>query len=1393
MALCGYRMLLLANCAILAAGAGRREPVPLFFLANHGQAPPAVRFMAKAPGLTAYFSPGEVLFRMAGKTLRMHFEGAVRASRLEAGNRLPGAANFLTGPKDRWLLAQPLYAGVVYRNLYPGIDMLYGGAGPNLKSEFVVAPRADLSAIHVRYLGGGKLRIGEDGSLAILTGAEEFREEAPIVYQERDGRRVAVDARFVLTGETVSFAIGKYDASLPLIIDPAISYSTLLGGSGPDAANALAVDSTGAAYLAGFTASYNLPTANPVQNFNAGGDDAFVAKLNPAGTALVYCTYLGGFGNDQAYGIAVDASGAAYVTGSTTSQDFPVVDPLQSQLAGNKNAFVLKLSAAGNSLAYSTYLGGSASDSGNGIAVDEAGAAYVVGDATSLNFPASGWQKANRGGQDAFVAKLSADGSRLIYSTYLGGSNTDHGAAIAVDTTGTAWVAGSTWSADFPVADAFQSASGGGQDAFVTRLAADGNSLLFSSYLGGSGGSLGYPEAAQAIALDWQGNAYLAGVTSSVNFPLLNPLQSSLNGTVDAFVTKVNASGTLAYSTYLGGSGMDVANAIAVDSSGAAYVAGYTYSTDLPVANAFQSSNAGDCDAFLARISATGTLGYLTYLGGNGADTATAVAVSSANVYVAGWTLSTNFPLRNPYQSVDADNYGAFLTEVDSGSPPVNQGVTPNSGGGASQTFGFQFTDPSGVTDLTTVSVLFNSTPNVANGCAVVYNRAANTLSLLTDAGGPPAGTLTPGSGMKQNSQCFLSGAGSSVSAAGNVLTLNLAISFLPPMAGVTNIYMQSANLSAATGWGLSGNWTVPAMIVSPPNQSTLPGASVAFQWTGIGSFIECTLSVSGIAPGGTDIFGGVLGAGTSRLLTNLPLNGGLIYARIGSKTSSGWLYIDYTYIAAIPIAAALTNPLNGATLPGSTVTFQWSAGAGNSQYWLYVSKVAPGGGDLDSINAGVQTASTVTNLPLDGSTIYVRLSSLMSGAWQYADYSFTAEGSPVAAMISPANGATLPGSTVTFQWSAGIGVSQYWLYVSNLAPGGKEIYSGSQGTNTSTTLTGLPTGGSTVYVRLWSEIGSAWKFLDYGYQSAAALIQIAPPTNSASLAAYLAATPSAAFDFSSFPEYNFYTPPTATQLTDGVLGLTFNAAMSRFTVPDAWGWAVSPNSQRVDANALLPIVDPYNPLFNPTLAWNTQTNWFGLPNLTITLSQPVWTFGFEALPDDLGTIAATFYTTSSGSLTIRMNGMSYPQSRVFAATGAPIVKVVIALTNADGPDFAVGAFRYALSSAVSPDLSQVSDLSKTATPSPAVMISPAAGATLPGSTVTFRWSGGVGVSEYWLYLSKIAPGGKEIYSSALGSNTSMTFTTLPTDGSTLYVRLWSQIGVVWQYADYSYKTAGIR
>ena len=304
-----------------------------------------------------------------------------------------------------------------------------------------------------------------------------------------------------------------------------------------------------------------------------------MAKLNPAGNALVYATYLGGRGDDRAFGIAVDSTGAAYITGWTQSSNFPVRNALQASLTGSQNAFLVKLTPAGNGLVYSTYLGGNGKDSGNGIAIDSAGNAYVVGDTTSTNFPVSGFQKAYQGGQDAFVAKLNATGSSLVYSTYLGGGNFDHGAAIAVDGGGTAYLTGTTSSTNFPVANAFQGTNGGGQNAFITRLSANGASLMFSTFLGGSGGRTGYPEAGQGIALDASGNAYVAGVTSSTNFPLMNPEQSALNGSSDAFIAKMSPAGALIYSTYLGGSGIDAANAIAVDSAGNAYFAGYTYSS----------------------------------------------------------------------------------------------------------------------------------------------------------------------------------------------------------------------------------------------------------------------------------------------------------------------------------------------------------------------------------------------------------------------------------------------------------------------------------------------------------------------------------------------------------------------------------------------------------------------------------------------------------------------------------------------------------------------------------------------------------------------------------------------------------------------------------------------
>ncbi len=358
-----------AAAAVLFAGVSAAAPAssPVFFMPSHNQAGQAARFVVRGSGLTASFAPGMVGFRTREGAVQMEFEGASQVARIEPLEQLPGVANILEGSEDNWQTGVPLYSGVAYRELYPGIDMIYGSSGNRLKSEFVAAPGADISRIRIRYSGAGPLQLDADGSLLVPVGRRMVREEAPLAWQEQNGTRVPVNIQFALFGDAVGFAAGNYDRTAALVIDPTVSYSTLLGGSGVNEGMALAVDSTGAAYIAGFTSSYNFPTANPEQNYNAGGNDVFVAKLNPAGNVLVYATYIGGLGDDRANGIAVDSTGAAYVAGSTMSANFPVRSALQSRLAGSRNAFVLKLSPAGNSLVFCTYLGGSGQDVANGI------------------------------------------------------------------------------------------------------------------------------------------------------------------------------------------------------------------------------------------------------------------------------------------------------------------------------------------------------------------------------------------------------------------------------------------------------------------------------------------------------------------------------------------------------------------------------------------------------------------------------------------------------------------------------------------------------------------------------------------------------------------------------------------------------------------------------------------------------------------------------------------------------------------------------------------------------------------------------------------------------------------------------------------------------------------
>ncbi len=508
-------------------------------------------------------------------------------------------------------------------------------------------------------------------------GEDEIRWHKPVVYQEKNGTRQEIAAHYSVTDTNrVGFEVARYDTRRPLYIDPLI-YSTYLGGNGSDGSFGIAVDSAGNAYVTGGTSSTNFPTVNPLQPTYGGGGDAFVAKINPSGSALVYSTYLGGSSYECGESIAVDSAGNAYVTGGTSSTNFPTVNPLQPTYGGGEDdAFVAKINPQGSALVYSTYLGGSSHDFGDGIAVDSAGDAYVTGNTTSTNFPTTPgtFQTNFGGGWDAFVAKINPEGSALVYSTYLGGSSYDYGQGIAVDSAGNAYVIGGTSSTNFPTTPGtFQTNFGGGWDAFVAKINPEGSALVYSTYLGGSGSDTG-----EGIAVDSAGNAYVTGGTNSIDFPVTpGAFQTTNHGSNDAYVTKLNSTGSaLVYSTYLGGGNTESPNGIAVDSSGNAYVVGTTYSNDFPITpGAFQivcnSGNVINCDrygdAFVSKLNPSGSaLVYSAYLGGSGNDWGNGIAVdSSGNAYVTGETNSLNFPRLNPLQRAYGGGDDAFVTKID--------------------------------------------------------------------------------------------------------------------------------------------------------------------------------------------------------------------------------------------------------------------------------------------------------------------------------------------------------------------------------------------------------------------------------------------------------------------------------------------------------------------------------------------------------------------------------------------------------------------------------------------------------------------------------------------------------------------------------------------------------
>ena len=511
---------------------------------------------------------------------------------------------FIGKDPRQWRTNVPTFRSVQYHEVWPGIDMAYYGNQARLEYDFVVHPGADPRQIRLQFSGFEDLRVDPNGDLVMRTPEGEARHRKPLVYMETAGGRRYISGRYVVRGREVGFEVPSYDARYPLVIDPTFLYSTFLGGNDNDWASGIALDGQGNAYITGYTWSTNFPLVNPAYTSKSTNTDIFVAKLSATGTALLYSTYVGGADWDSGYGIAVDPSGNAYVGGSTRSTDFPMMNAVQSTNAGGSDVVAFKLNPAGNQLLYSTYLGGTGDDAAYGIAVDAFGSAYLVGDTNSTNLPVvSAAQNTLAGYYDAFVLKLTTAGAK-VYATYLGGSDWDSGRAIAVDTSGNAYVTGFTYSTAFPTTSgAYSITNQGASDVFVTEVNSDGTAWKVSTYVGGSSSEGGYgiavdstgvyvsgdtwstdfpgtgagaqnhlagandavvfklnlagsgllwatylggsrSEQASGVAVDSGGNVYVTGFTFSSGFPAVNALQTTKIGISDPLYKSGDAAGT---------------------------------------------------------------------------------------------------------------------------------------------------------------------------------------------------------------------------------------------------------------------------------------------------------------------------------------------------------------------------------------------------------------------------------------------------------------------------------------------------------------------------------------------------------------------------------------------------------------------------------------------------------------------------------------------------------------------------------------------------------------------------------------------------------------------------------------------------------------------------------
>jgi hypothetical protein len=675
------------------------------FIENKGQWNPQARFLARTKGLDLWVTDEGLtydLYRMTGgngasasgkrvgHVVRMVFDGAGSSASAQGLGQLPGTVNYYNGSdRSKWAVGVPRFSEARINHLYNGVDAALYFENGHPRYDLLLAPGADASSIRISYDGATSLTVARSGELAIGTSLGVVKQQGLFAYQMVDGRKKQVSCSFTkLDAEHVGFALGSYDRSKMVVIDPVL-YSSYIGGTGTDEPRAIAADGTNKLYITGYTLSANFPTITGSYSLTYGGDisgtppggDVFVAKLDVTQTPanqLIYATYIGSSNDEVGSDIAVDVFGSAYITGTATNL-YPTTNQVAAILG--TGIFVTKLSSSGGTLAYSTFVADSAFSIEGGIAVTPVGEATVTGSTTSSVFAAfvNSYQSAIGGGADAFVARLNPSGSGLIYATFLGGSGDDIGTDIALS--GNAiFVAGSTTSGNFPMlpVSAYDSSYNGNTDAFVSRLepaVLTGTAqLTYSTSLGGSD-----YDAASALGIDDLGNISVAGSTLSNNFPVVNAVQAAFGGGADgdAFVTKINPfaarASQLMFSTYLGGANGDAVNDLTVDASRNTFVTGWTASPTFPVtANAIRKTfSSGDsADVFVAKLGDNGSLRYSTYLGGSAGDRGNGIVLTANNdINLTGYTWSQNYPTSpNAMQATKSGGSGGgadgFVTRI---------------------------------------------------------------------------------------------------------------------------------------------------------------------------------------------------------------------------------------------------------------------------------------------------------------------------------------------------------------------------------------------------------------------------------------------------------------------------------------------------------------------------------------------------------------------------------------------------------------------------------------------------------------------------------------------------------------------------------------------------------